>query len=63
MKAEKFVCKCDDDVCHLFFLFLLPCFQEKYDKLVNEHGSLSNRLLQLQDDNQRDIETRIQVAI
>ena len=63
MKAEKFVYKYDNDVCHLMFLFLFPCFQEKYDKLVNEHSSLNNKLLQLHDDNQRDIETRIQVTI
>ena len=63
MKAEKFVYKCDNDVRHLMFIFLLPCFQEKYDKLVNEHSSLNKKLLQLHDDNQRDIETRIQVTI
>lgn len=44
-------------------LSLLPCFQEKYDKLVNEQSSLNKNLQQLQDDNQRDTETRIQVTI
>ena len=43
-------------------LFLLSCLQEKYDKLVNEHSSLNKKLVELHDDNQRDIETRIQVT-
>lgn len=37
--------------------------KEKYDKLLSEHGSLNRKFQQLQDDNQRDIETRIQEAI
>ncbi|KAL9973046.1 hypothetical protein ACROYT_G019453 [Oculina patagonica] len=38
-------------------------FKEKYDKLVSEHSSLNKKYQQLHDDNQRDIETRIQEAI
>ena len=38
-------------------------FQVKYDKLFSEHSSLNKKLQQLHDDNQRDIETRIQVIM
>ena len=37
--------------------------QEKYDKMASEYGALNNKLQQLQDQSQKDIETRIQVII
>ena len=37
--------------------------QGKYDKLLSEHNALNSKFQQLQEDNQRDIESRIQVII
>ena len=37
--------------------------QEKYDKVVSDCSMLNKKLQQTQDQNQKDIETRIQVII
>ena len=38
-------------------------FQEKYEKMVSEWNSLNKKFQQVQDQNQKDIETRLQVIV
>ena len=55
MEREKTACSCAT-------IIWIP-LQEKYDKVVSDCSMLNKKLQQTQDQNQKDIETRIQVIM